>query len=601
MKTNNAFWRLIRFRPWRYTANVIAWTLIHLSPLAPGLIVKAFFDHLTGGAQATFGLTTILVLLALSGLFKVLAIFSGAFTDLHHRFYIVSLLRRNLLAHVLSRPGAASAPESPGEAITRFREDARHVEDTMSWTVDMVGMAAFSCVSLWTLASINLKITLFVFLPLLVVVGLVRSFYDRLEKARQASRDATDKVTGLISEIFGGVQAIQVAGAEPHVLAQLDRLNKERRRYVLRDRLLTILLEQVMGNIASLGTGMILLLAADSMKTGTFTVGDFALFVSYLDVSTFFTKFIGRFLAQYTLSGFAIRRMSAYMEGAAPGALVAHNELPLTGALPPLPTPAEGAPLMALTAKGLRYRYPDSGRGVEGVDLTIPRGSFTVVTGRIGSGKTTLLRALLGLLPAEGEIRWNGAPVADPGNFLVPPRVAYTPQVPILFTGTVAENILLGIEGDMDAAIHRAVLEPDLAAMPGGLATVVGTRGFRLSGGQVQRVAAARMFVRTPDLLVCDDLSSALDVETEQQLWSRVFSEGRSPAGLKSHSPRSSPVGRPGSTVLAVSHRRAVLRRADQIILLQEGRVADQGILDELLARSPEMQALWQADPEAGE
>jgi ATP-binding cassette subfamily B protein len=232
----------------------------------------------------------------------------------------------------------------------------------------------------------------------------------------------------------------------------------------------------------------------------------------------------------------------------------------------------------------LTYRYPDSGRGVEGVDLLIPRGSFTVVTGRIGSGKTTLLRALLGLLPAEGEIRWNGERVAEPAEFLVPPQAAYTPQVPILFTGTVQENILLGTDGDLAAAIETAVLAPDLAQMPEGLETKVGTRGFRLSGGQVQRVAAARMFVRNPDLLVCDDLSSALDVETERLLWSRVF--GR-PSGVQ--------------TVLAVSHRRAVLRRADQVILLQEGRVADQGTLNELLARSPEMQALWQADHENGE
>jgi ATP-binding cassette subfamily B protein len=115
-----------------------------------------------------------------------------------------------------------------------------------------------------------------------------------------------------------------------------------------------------------------------------------------------------------------------------------------------------------------------------------------------------------------------------------------------------------------------------------GLDTPVGPRGVRLSGGQIQRAAAARMFARDAELLVFDDLSSALDVETEQLLWERLF------AGAKGQ--------QAALTCLVVSHRRAALLRADKIILMQHGRILEEGSLDELLARSQEMQRLWRAE-----
>jgi len=223
------------------------------------------------------------------------------------------------------------------------------------------------------------------------------------------------------------------------------------------------------------------------------------------------------------------------------------------------------------------------GGGIHNVTFTLPRGSFTVITGRIGSGKTTLLRALLGLLPPDGgEVRWNGAAVADPAAHFTPPRSAYTPQVPRLFSQPLRDNILLGLpdDGRLAAALHTAVMEPDIAALEAGLDTVVGPRGVRLSGGQVQRAAAARMLARDAELLVFDDLSSALDVETEALLWERLVDAA----------------GAARPTCLVVSHRRPALRRADNILVLDGGRVVAQGMLDELLESSAEMRRIWHGE-----
>ncbi|MGB1716784.1 MAG: ATP-binding cassette domain-containing protein, partial [Candidatus Latescibacterota bacterium] len=226
-----------------------------------------------------------------------------------------------------------------------------------------------------------------------------------------------------------------------------------------------------------------------------------------------------------------------------------------------------------LSVRGLTHVFDGSSNGVYDIDIDLGPDSFNVITGRIGAGKTTLLRTLLGVLPMQsGRVDWNGERVEDPKSFFVPPRCAYTPQVPRLFSEKLRDNILMGVpdsDGEIAEAVRLGVMEDDIPTLEDGLETLVGPRGVKLSGGQMQRTAAARMFVRRAGLYVFDDLSSAL--------WDRVFAARRGAS-------------------LVVSHRRPALERADQIIVLKEGRIEAVGTLRQLLDECEEMRHLWRGD-----
>ncbi len=570
-------WATISFSPGYWIVNLLSMILLMIGFNIPGLAMREFFNLLTQSAQADFSLLTLMTFLLLGEVLRLGTIFGLLVTNVPFWIKSMAMLRRNLLKHILKRPGAQALPDSPGEATNRFRTDVFEIPLFALWINDILGLILFSAIALVIMFRIHATITLVAILPFLAV-GVISSFASRkVEGYRRESRKHTGIVTGFIGEVFGAVQAIKVAYAEKSILEHFKALNQKRRAVAIKDVLFNEFLHSIFRNTATLGTGVILILAGQSMAQGTFTLGDFALFVFYLDFICDLTAFGGLLVARYRQIGVSVERMQRLMEGSEGEALIDRSPLTLKEEIDVVEKRTR-IPLETLEVKDLRYRFPNSEKGVQNASFTLKRGSFTVITGVNGSGKTSLLRLILGLLPLkEGEILYNGSKVEDPGEFFVPPLCAYTSQIPRLFSETLKDNILLGIRDhatNIPKALHLAVLDQDVAGLEHGLGTLVGPKGVKLSGGQVQRAAAARMFVRNSELLVFDDLSSALDVETEKLLWERVFEQE-------------------GATCLVVSHRKPALKRADQILVMKDGAIHARGSLEELLETSAEFRKIW--------
>lgn len=482
-------------------------------------------------------------------------------------------LKGDLFRHLLRLSPGFYGRTAVGDIVSRASSDITYVRVLVGFgvlaavnTVLALGMAGYQMVVL------SPRLTLLVTVPVLVAVAVVQLGIRRLFQLSRQQQEQVARLSEHILSSLQGVQTIQAFNAEGSFAARFAQLNAQWldtgvKLTVLRSAVLPLL-----GLAGGVSVFVLLWQGGVATMAGSLTVGELVAFSALVAFLLGPLRSLGWLISVVQTGLTSLERVHA---------LLAEEPERPEGSVGL--TPPAGAP--GFRVRGLSFRYPGADReALSDVSADVPPGAFVGVFGRTGSGKTTLLRLLLRLWnPAPGTVQVLGGPapldVTQLGLAAWRRKAGVVPQLPFLFSESLRENVELGESDEerLKASLAAAALADDLEVLPQGVDTEVGERGVMLSGGQRQRVALARALFRDADLLVLDDVLSAVDHDTERRLIARLRDPSRS---------------RP-QTLLMASHRMSALVQADLVLVLDEGRLVDRGTHAELITRPGPYRDAW--------
>ncbi|WP_435743504.1 ATP-binding cassette domain-containing protein [Nocardioides sp. SYSU DS0663] len=478
---------------------------------------------------------------------------TAAFLRYPH-WWVAVLLRTRLSVLVGQTRQRRLHRTPPGEVVARTMDADRYARYADRW-VDLGNGLVIVVVT--TLAARSL-LAGGVLLAVMVASALASSAGRPVagRSAAEASRARASFGRSLVS-VLDCVRTVKLAAATPAVRRHLGRVDSGRVDAAVREHRVQAALDGVPVVVVQCGV----VAAWAVLVAGGWGLATALLVASAVNGFDWFGRVAGSVITEAPGTRSWQRATSRLAGGA--DLMTLPSGVDLVQGTAPAPEPAPREPLRTLELRDVGAVHDDGTLGVAGVDLTVSSGELVLLLGQVGSGKSSLLAALAGLVDHTGSIRWNGAEVEDAEVFLRPGQVAHVAQVPRVLSGSFADNVLLDHATDrgLDTAVTDARLHTDVDEA-GGPHALVGHRGVRLSGGQVQRLALARALATDAELLLADDVSSALDAATEVELWEALR--------------------RRGTTVVGATSKRSALARADRVVVLANGAVAAVGPWSEL-------------------
>ena len=484
-------------------------------------------------------------------------------------------LRKDLFEHLLALQPRFYALNRTGDIVSRASSD-------ITWTRAMIGFGLMQLVNTsvaivmtgWKMVSISPTLTLWTLVPIVLSLIAVQSFLHRLFVLQKRSQEQLGDISDHVLGSFLGVATVQGFVAESAFGNQLRERNNAWLGTTMRLALIRSLAFPLLSLAGGVAIFLLLYVGGPMAVANELSVGQLAAFATLIGALLPPLRSLGWMLGVLQRGKAALERIFELLD-----AVVDRPE-------GPQPEPQQSGKGPAISIAGLNFAYPDDPDRtiLSDVSMEVDAGSVVGVFGQTGSGKSTLLRLIARLYdPAQSTIFVDGVDVTSLERGEWRRRLAVAPQRPFLFSESIADNISLGLEVDPEGVqevVVQAALGPDLEVLPEGLDTVVGQRGIMLSGGQRQRVALARALIRDADLVLLDDVLSAVDHGTEAKLIKSIQAAG---------SDREIP-----PTILIVSNRISALRAADSIVVLQGGQLVDQGTHEELIERPGVYREVWE-------
>ena len=563
-------------RPHRRTVllGVAALVVVNLLSVSIPLLVRGVIDDLQDGFTFNDVLREALLIVGLATLMGGVRLLSRLLVFGVGR-QVEADLKQQIFEHMLRQePGWVQSTGS-GEVISRATSDVENVRRLLGFAVlSLTNTALAYALTLPAMLAIDpwLSLAAVGLYPLMLAV--VRLFGGRMMRQQRRQQEALAQLSDLIQEDLSGISAIKIYGQEVTERRAFAERNRRYRDDALQLARTRSTLFPLLEGISSVSLLLLLALGSGQLESGRLSIGDLVALILFVERLVFPTALLGFTLNSFQTGQVSLERVEQLLQ---------RQPLIQSPASPkpfsPQP-PGRGA---ALEARGLTIRYPGAERwALDGVSFSLQPGELVAVVGPVGCGKTSLARAIGRMLEVPaGQLWLNGADITSVDLEQLRRQVALVPQEGFLFTASLADNLRYGRpEADQTAVEQAAVqarLEGDVRGFPDGYGTLVGERGITLSGGQRQRTALGRALLVDAPLLVLDDALASVDNNTAAAILEAVRQQRQ-------------------RTVLMISHQLSAAAACDRILVLDGGRLVQQGHHNELLLRSGTYRRLWERE-----
>jgi ATP-binding cassette subfamily B protein len=533
--------------------------LANLFALAAPWILRLAIDDLADGVRAE-------KLANYAYLIVGVALVGGVFRYLMRRILIGASrrvefdLRNDFFGHLQRQPVAFFHDRQTGELMSRAINDMNAVRMVLGpGIMQSINTVATAALAITLMLVISPLLTVIALIPLPLLSISVKYFGARIHHRFEDIQAHFAKLSAMVQENLSGVRVVRAYVQEDNELSRFEGMNHKYMKKNFGLIRIWSLFYPAMGFLSGLGLLVVLWLGGALVMRGSLTLGAFVAFNIYLAMLTWPMVALGWVANLFQRGAASWGRMQEILDA--------------EPSVKDVPNAIEAKELKGeIRIRNLTFTYPGANRhALEDVTINVPAGSTLALVGHTGAGKSTLIHLLCRLFDAPpGSVLIDGVDIRNYRLQSLRGHIGIVAQETFLFSATIHENVAYGVQNgsreDVEWAARVAHLDAEVAGFPKGYDTLVGERGITLSGGQKQRAAIARAVLRRPTLLLLDDCLSSVDTYTEEAILRELTGLMRS------------------RTSVVVSHRVSTVRHADQIVVLEEGRIAERGTHDELLA-----------------